>query len=66
MYTPLGGWVGVPDINAFVDGLEWAYSVRDDQKLHQQAVTFAAQYDWQVLIDEHWRPWLEQVSDELA
>lgn len=65
-YTPLGGWVGLPSINRFVEGLEWAAAVRGDRALAQEGVDFAARYDWQTLIDEWWRPYLEYVADELS
>jgi glycosyltransferase involved in cell wall biosynthesis len=64
-WIPLGAWVGVPNIDAFVEGLEWAYRERGNEQLRRHARASVMQFDWQRVIDEHWAPFLAKVEREI-
>lgn len=65
VWTPLGGWVGIPSIDGFVEALEWAYQHRGDESVRAQARAGALAYDWDVVIDEYWIPFLQRVEYEI-
>jgi len=65
-FTPLGGWVSIPDIHGFVAGLEWAYDMANGEQaqewVRERARQGALAYDWDKVVEEYWRPFLEMVE----
>lgn len=70
-YSPLnlGGWVGVPSIPSIVDGLEWAYDMAHGKEAQEWTRTKARQgalaYDWGLLVQQYWKPFLERVQADI-
>jgi len=68
-YTPLGGWVNIPDINGFVEGLEWAYDMAHGEKAREwtrdKARQGALPYNWDTVVDEYWQPFLAEVAADI-
>ena len=63
----LGGQWAVPDTEAILAALEAAYQQTDDQKAIGAVggIDRTSAFDWQLLIDNHWKPLLERiVADE--
>jgi glycosyltransferase involved in cell wall biosynthesis len=50
-----------PDVGEIVVALEAAYHARGDDELRTQAVEFAAQYDADRVLQDHWLPALDQL-----
>lgn len=68
-FTPLGGWISIPDINAFVEGLEWAHGMANGEQAQEwtreKARQGALAYDWDTVVAEYWRPFLEMAEAEI-
>ncbi len=65
--TPLGGCWGFPSVDGIVEALEDVYSwdAARRQTESERAVTCAGFYDWDLLIDEMWKPLLDEVEAEI-
>jgi glycosyltransferase involved in cell wall biosynthesis len=56
-----------PSVDGIVAALEAAYTARGDIELRERAVRFAAAYDADTVLHQHWLPALERLADrELA
>lgn len=68
--TPLGGWQVLPNVGSIVDGLEWAYEMLSAEQgkewVKNQARFGAESYDWDRLVIEYWKPFLERVEQDIA
>jgi len=53
-----------------VEGLEWAYEMAHGEKAREwtraKARQGAVAYDWDKVVDEYWRPFLETVEAEIC
>jgi glycosyltransferase involved in cell wall biosynthesis len=67
-FTPLGAWSYLPDVGAIEDAYHEMYAkirlVGQRQKLAERAREGALTFDWDRVIDEHWRPLLEEIQAE--
>lgn len=65
----MGGFVGVPDIDGFIEALEWAYDMSqgtEGQKwLRETARAGALDYDYSLIVENYWIPFFEKVEAEL-
>lgn len=64
-YVPIGGWSAIPNIDGFVEALEWIYESERGPK-RVEARNFALQYDWDQVFDRYWVPLLDRVAERLA
>lgn len=64
-WTPMQSFQFIPDPRDILDKLELAYERRYDDDLKRRAREFAMQYDWELLVRNHWAPFLERVWDEV-
>ena len=55
-----GFWMR-PDVPQIVDALEKAYEARGDMELRARAREFALQYDADKVLEDYWKPALEQI-----
>jgi len=51
-----------PHVRSIVAGLEQAYEHREDAELRDAAVRFAAGYDADTVLEQHWLPALEALA----
>lgn len=65
-WTPLGSYQFMPDETSIYDALEVAYSHRDDEALRGKAVTFAADYEADVITDRYWAPVLDELKERVG
>jgi len=64
--TPLKSYQVIPDVNDLADGLEWAYDHRADETVQKVCEENAAQYDKGLILQTHWKPFLERVAEEIG
>ncbi|NIN68354.1 MAG: FkbM family methyltransferase, partial [Anaerolineae bacterium] len=66
-WSSQGSWQVIPQVDAIVEGLEWAYENRHDQEIRDNAAEMVAHhFDWDTLVEEHWKPLLEEIEDDIA
>jgi glycosyltransferase involved in cell wall biosynthesis len=51
-----------PDVDQIVGALEEAYENRGNEQLRMQARAFAQQYDVDLIVEDYWKPALEQIQ----
>ena len=65
-WIPHGSWQFIPSVEDIYRCLEESY-VADRVELGRQARRFVERdYNWDVLVAEHWKPFLEQVLEEIT
>jgi len=64
-YTPMNSWVMIPYIDDIEECLELAWDSKGDPDLAQRAREGAMPYDWGALVEHKWRPFLEQIEEEI-
>jgi len=60
-FQPLGSWMADADRDEIVSHLEKCYA--RPHTVDMKAVEFAKQYDWKVIIEDYWRPVLNEIED---
>ncbi len=67
-WTPLGAFAMIPDIPAILDAYEVLYQALPTRReeLAQQARQGAQRFDWDRVIQDFWKPFLEQLQAERA
>ena len=63
--NPVGAWQYVPRVGAIVDALEEAYSKRGDKSRAEKARAGALAYDVDKVTQEHWKPFLAGIFEDL-
>jgi len=64
-WTPMNSWVRLPSIDEIEECLELAWDSKGDPDLAQRAREGALPYDWGTLVENKWRPFLEQIEGEI-
>jgi len=68
-YWALGGWGMIPSVESIVEGLEWAYDTLGSEQgrewLATNARRGAMQYDWDKVVERHWKTFLEEVEADI-
>jgi glycosyltransferase involved in cell wall biosynthesis len=68
MWTPLGAWAMVPDVGAIVEAYETMFELLGDGEtradLAERARLGAENFDWDVVVETFWRPFLEELEAE--
>lgn len=62
--TPLGSWYAMADIGAVADAMDEAYNA-DLKEKSTEARAFALNYDWDALMDTHWKPFVSSLAQEI-
>jgi len=66
-WTPLNSWAAVPSVDAIVEAWEAIYrgGLGDPWAPSERAVRAAQAYDWDRVMDEYWRPFLDDLEKRL-
>ena len=65
-WTPLNAWIYFPEVDAITDALEQAFKVRGNETRRQiAATTIRAEYDWDLIVQKHWLPFLADVAAQI-
>lgn len=68
-FTPMNSWWAEPDVDAAVEALEEAYALWKAGKLRTEmrskARAFAEGFDFNLIIEKYWMPFLEEVEIKL-
>lgn len=65
-WTALNSWIALPSIDGIVAALEWAWEYAREKKVQERARAGALAYDWDVIVQEGWLPFLNDIADEIA
>lgn len=65
-WTPLNSWQVIPSIPSIEDGLRWAFMNRGRASVAEKARKGALAYDWDVVVGEYWKPFLEEIEAEIT
>lgn len=64
--TNLGSWQAIPDVVVLTELLERAHDSAGDPARRQRARDFAMQYDWDSLVEKHWRPFMDELAETIT
>lgn len=64
-YSPLGGFVFIPDVNSITDCLLDAYDHKRDPKHITAARDFSMEYSWKQILPKFWGPIIANLDQEL-
>ncbi len=64
-WTGLNTWYSLPSIDAIVESLESAWRHRTDEGIRKQAREGALPFDWDTILQNHWKPFLDEIAAEL-
>ncbi len=65
-WTALNSWIAMPSIPDIALGLEWALEHANDTELQARARAGALAYDWDVVVADYWKPFLEGIEAQIA
>jgi glycosyltransferase involved in cell wall biosynthesis len=65
-WTPVGAWQFVPSLEAIIESLEEAYKNRGSTTLAKKAREGAMAYDADAVVEQYWKPVLEQIEGEVS
>lgn len=64
--TPMGAFQYLPHVDAVYEALEQAYEMRGDERVRDEARTFAMRYDADEVTRTYWKPVLEGIAERIA
>lgn len=69
-HSPLGNWQYIPNVADITKALEQVYTYRNTKntrKASQMGIRyFRENYDWSVVAERYWRPFLAKVEEQIA
>ena len=66
-WTQLDSWAVMPSVDNMVEAWERLYAgeLGDTRQPSQKAIEEASQYAWPIVLNDHWRPFLEALEERL-
>lgn len=64
-WTPLNSWIVLPSIEDIERGIEWMYQHSRDMGLKRKARDGAMAYDWDRVVGDYWKPFLENIAAQI-